>query len=109
MLAGPAHFGGRAARCPAHGAHRFHQHQAADDRQKHHIGELDDEIELTEPPQKREEPFMPALAPKRPPISRTRPSLMSRDPRLRCAIVPDTEEATTWLAPVATATFGGTL
>ncbi len=34
---------------------------------------------------------------------------MSMVPRLRCASVPDIDEATIWLVPVATATAGGIL
>ena len=51
----------------------------------------------------------PIVAPARPPTSSTVPSLTSSVPRRKWVIAPDIEEATTWLAPVATATTGGML
>jgi len=44
----------------------------------------------------------------RPPASSTQPMRKSTVRRRICASTPETEEATTWLAPVATATVGGT-
>ena len=49
----------------------------------------------------------PAAAPTSPPISKTVPILRSTVLRLRCASKADTEDATIWFAPVATATAGG--
>lgn len=51
----------------------------------------------------------PTVAPTRPPHRSTVPSLISMVPRRKWAIAPDIDEATTWLAPVATATTGGIL
>ena len=52
---------------------------------------------------------MPTVAPARPPTSSTVPSLTSSVPRRKWVIAPEIDEATTWLAPVATATTGGIL
>ena len=49
----------------------------------------------------------PSAAPMRPPINRTTPIFRSTVLRLRCASTPEKEEATIWLASVATATAGG--
>jgi len=46
-------------------------------------------------------------APTNPPISSTVPIFRSTVLRLRCANTPEKEEATIWLASVATATAGG--
>ena len=52
---------------------------------------------------------MPTVAPAKPPQSSTVPSLISIVPRRKWVMAPEIEEATTWFAPVATATTGGIL
>src|SRR5205085_1862018 len=49
----------------------------------------------------------PRTEPARPPISRMKPILKSTLPRRQCAMTPDTEAPTSWLAEEATATAGG--
>ena len=52
---------------------------------------------------------MPIVDPTTPPARSTVPSLMSSVPRFMCDSAPEKDEATTWLAPVATAIAGGML
>jgi hypothetical protein len=50
---------------------------------------------------------IPSAEPARPPAKSTRPIVMSTLRRCRCASSAEKEEATIWLAAVATATGGG--
>ena len=50
---------------------------------------------------------MPSVEPAKPPISMTEPIRKSTVLRLRWTSTAETDEATTWVAPVATAIGGG--
>ncbi len=97
----------RPVACAQQGAQAFLQHQRADQAQEQHIGQLDEQVDLTRPRQPGEDPdARRPTRPCRPPAARS-PCGNPRSCACSCASTPETDEATTWFAPVATATAGG--